>query len=63
MHDNGDDRFINFMTNADFLQKAQKIIYEGEEAFLVRSKPFYVIKTKDSVVCGALHNRFEYISS
>ena len=51
-----------FKTNAAFLQKERKIIFEGEEAYLIRSKPFPVIRTKDdSIICGALDNRFEYV--
>ncbi len=51
-----------FKTDADFIQKKRKIIFEGEEAFLIRSKPFLVIRTKnDNIICGDLSNRFDYI--
>jgi hypothetical protein len=51
-----------FKTDADFIQKKRKIIFEGEEAFLIRSKPFLVIRTKnDDIICGDLSNRFDYI--
>jgi hypothetical protein len=57
-----ESKSLAFKTNADFIQKERKIIFEGEEAFLVRSKPFLVIRTNnDSIICGDLSNRFEYI--
>ena len=39
--------------------QGQKIIFEKEEAEVVRVKPLFVIRTRDRVVCGALHDRFE----
>jgi hypothetical protein len=36
-------------------QKGKRIIFEGEEAYVIREKPLIVIKTKNRVVCGALH--------
>ena len=42
------------------LQKGQKIIFEEEEAEVIREKPLFVIRTKNRVVCGALQNRFKY---
>ena len=57
-----ESKSLAFKTNADFIKKERKIIFEGEEAFLVRSKPFLVIRTNnDSIICGDLSNRFEYI--
>ena len=41
-------------------QKGQKIIFEEEEAEVIREKPLFVIRTKNRVVCGALENQFEY---
>ena len=41
-------------------QKVQKIIFEEEEAEVIREKPLFVIRTKNRVVCRALQNRFEY---
>ena len=41
-------------------QKGQRIIYEGEEAEVIRVTPLMVIKTKCGVVCGAIQKRFEY---
>ena len=41
-------------------QKGQKIIFEEEEAVVIREKPLFVIRTKNRVVCGALQNQFEY---
>jgi hypothetical protein len=40
-------------------QKGKRIIYEGEEAYVIREKPLIVIKTKKRVVCGALHKLFD----
>ena len=37
-----------------FLQKGKRIIYEGEEAEIIRVRPFLVVKTKHRVICGAL---------
>ena len=42
------------------LQKGQVVIFEGEEAEVLRIRPFYVIKTKNRLVCGALQNRYQY---
>jgi len=41
-------------------QKGQKIIFEEEEAEVIRERPLFVIRTKNRVVCGALQNQFEY---
>ena len=43
------------------LKKGQRIIYEKEEAEVIRVKPLFVIKTRKSVICGALQERFEQI--
>ena len=55
---------LAFAGSADQLdclpQKEQKIIFEEEEAEVIREKPLFVIRTKNRVVCGALQNRFEY---
>jgi len=40
-----------------FLQKGKRIIYEGEEAEIIRVRPFLVIKTKHRVICGALQKK------
>lgn len=42
-------------------KKGQRIIYEKEEAEVIRVKPFFVIKTGKRVICGALQERFEQI--
>jgi len=63
MYDDGDNHFLTFKTKADYIQKKRKIIYEGEEAFLIRSKPFHVLKTKTRIICGNLHNRISYIDN
>jgi len=39
----------------EYYQKGKRIIFEGEEAYVIRGGPVPVIKTKDRVVCGALH--------
>ena len=36
------------------LQKGQKVIYEGEAAYVISLKPVLVIKAGDRVVCGAI---------
>ena len=40
------------------LQRGQRVIYEEEEAEIIRITPLLVIKTRNRVVCGALRNRF-----
>ena len=40
-----------------FLQKGKRIIYEGEEAEIIRVRPFLVVKTKHRVICGALQKK------
>ena len=44
-----------FAWEENFLQKGQRIVYEGDIAYVIRVKPFLVIKSKKGVVCGALH--------
>ena len=39
-------------------QRGQRVIYEEEEAEIIRITPLLVIKTKNRVVCGALQKRF-----
>ena len=39
-------------------QRGQRIIYEEEEAEIIRITPLLVIRTRNRVVCGALQNRF-----
>jgi len=39
------------------LGKRERVIYEGEEAEVVCVMPLIVIKTKHSVVCGALQKQ------
>ena len=39
-------------------QRGQRVIYEEEEAEIIRITPLLVIKTKNRVVCGALQNGF-----
>ena len=36
------------------LRKGQIIMYEGEEAKVIRVKPLIVIKTENRVICGDL---------
>ena len=43
------------------LKKGQRIIYEKEEAEIIRVKPLFVIKTRKRVICGALQERCEYV--
>ncbi len=42
-------------------RKGQKVMFEGEEANVVRVHPLVVIKTKSRVVCGALHEQCAYV--
>ena len=37
-----------------FVEKGQKILYEGEEAEVIKVTPVLVLKTKTRVVCGDL---------
>ena len=39
-------------------QRGQRVLYENEEAEIIRVTPLVVLKTKNRVVCGALRNRF-----
>jgi len=39
----------------EYPQKGQRIIFEGEAGHVIRTTPLLVIKTKNRVVCGALH--------
>ena len=48
-----------FAWEKEYLQKGQRIIFEGEEAYVIRVKPLLVIKTKSRVVCGALQKRLD----
>lgn len=36
------------------LRKGQRIIYEGEVAYVLRVKPLLVIKTRDRIICSTL---------
>jgi len=42
-----------------FPQKGQRVVYENEEAEVIRATPLLVIKTKNRVVCGALQKRLK----
>jgi hypothetical protein len=46
-------------SNHDLLRKGETVIYEGNEAELIRVKPFLVIKLDNRVLCGALHKQIE----
>ena len=39
----------------DYPKKGERIIFEGEIGYVIKVKPYLVIKTKNRVVCGALH--------
>jgi hypothetical protein len=41
----------------------QKIIYEGEEARIIRLSPFPVVKTGSRVICGALLTKIEQVET
>ncbi len=44
-------------------RNGQKVRFENEEAEIIRISPLLVIKTKDRIVCGALHHRLEYLAA
>jgi len=44
-------------------RNCQKVRFENEEAEIIRTSPLLVIKTKDRIVCGALHHRIEYLAA
>ena len=50
-----------FVLKKNHLQKGQKVVYEGEEAYVIGIKPLLVIKAKKRVICGALEKRVELI--
>ncbi len=50
-----------FVREAEPLQKGQKIMFEGEEAEVIRVTPFLVIQTKSGIVCGDLRKKLEHI--
>lgn len=39
----------------EYPKKGERIIFEGEIGYVIKVKPYLVIKTKNRVVCGALH--------
>jgi len=39
-------------------QKGQRILYEGDEAEVIRVDPLLVIKTSNRIVCGAIQHQF-----
>jgi len=39
----------------EYPKKGDRIIFEGEIGYVIKVKPYLVIKTKNRVVCGALH--------
>ena len=44
-------------------QTGQTIIYEGEEAQIIKLSPFVVVKTCNRVICGALLKKIEQVGS
>lgn len=45
------------------LQTGQRIIYEGEEAQIIRLSPFLVVKTSNRVICCAMFNKIEQVKN
>lgn len=43
------------------LKKGGIVLYDGEEAKIIKINPILVIKIGDRVICGALHSRVEFI--
>jgi len=50
------------VSDCNELQKGQRVIYEGREAEVISVKPLLVIKLKNRVLCGALHNQIKFIT-
>jgi hypothetical protein len=46
-----------FVRKEDYFQKGQRIVYEGEEAEVIKATPFLVIKTANRLICGALNDQ------
>lgn len=44
-------------------RSGQKVRFENEEAEIIRMSPFLIIKTKDRIVCGALHHRIDFLAA
>lgn len=38
------------------LKKGQKIVYDGEEAEVIKISPLLILKTKTRVICGELND-------
>ncbi|MBW1853464.1 MAG: hypothetical protein JRJ00_02090 [Deltaproteobacteria bacterium] len=51
----------NLLCDRNRFQKGQMILYEGKEAEVISVSPMLIIKAGDRVICGALHNRIEFI--
>jgi len=41
-----------------YFKAAQKLIYEGDEAEVIRKSPLLVIKTENRIICGAIGKIF-----
>ena len=54
------DFYAQFNRGNCSLQKGQRVVYENEEAEVIREKPLLVIKTKSRVICGALQKWLKY---
>ena len=42
----------------EYFKVGQKLIYEGDEAEVIRKSPLLVIKTKNRIICGAIGKKF-----
>lgn len=47
--------------NHNRFKKGKRVLYEGKEAKVIGIKPLLIIKTEDRIICGALHERVEFI--
>ncbi len=47
----------SFAREGAYHQKGKRIIFEGEEAYVIRVTPLFVIKTKNRVICGVIFPR------
>lgn len=41
----------------------QRIIYEGEEGWIIKLNPFVVVKTGSRIICGAVLQKIEHGAS
>ena len=47
----------------EYFKVGQKLIYEEDEAEVIRKSPLLVIKTKNRIICGAIGKKFSMYDS